>query len=307
MTVREVDALRAKRGPSATSEPTHTCFSRAPLFRLGILMPFGEPASASPPATGPRRVGGVHSIPPCRHRLAPPVERARACRVRLPTSVHDLRNRCSTSSGFDVPLPPDSVFHFLRNTQGRRPRDAGLRTPPGRFTATWRRVGVVARRRAGSARARMSRVDVFRMIAVSDRGDHGNRTGPGKGPIQTAPAINPPGPAFARHPRFPSAIRWFSADSPESRRFHGAPIRRVAETRPFPPFSPHFPSRLHQRLPPITSETGDNDDVALSDAGCSPADAAARQWRTLPRAGRIVGRDAASVFKPDVTALFVFD
>ena len=28
---------------------------------------------------------------------------------------------------------------------GRRPRDAGLRTPPGRFTATWRGVGVVAR------------------------------------------------------------------------------------------------------------------------------------------------------------------
>ena len=140
MTVREADALRAKRGPSATSEPTHTCFSRAPLFRLGILMPFGEPASASPPATGPRRVGGVHSIPPCRHRLAPPVERAQACWFRLPTSVHDdrngcstsrngnrcstsrnrcstSRNRCSTSSETGVQLPPKPVFNFLRKTQ----------------------------------------------------------------------------------------------------------------------------------------------------------------------------------------------
>ena len=39
--------------------------------------------------------------------------------VPLPpdSMFHFLRIRCSTSSGFDVPLPPDSVFHFLRNTQ----------------------------------------------------------------------------------------------------------------------------------------------------------------------------------------------
>ena len=114
MTVREVDALRAKRGPSATSEPTHTCFSRAPLFRLGILMPFGEPASASPPGHWTSESGRrpFHSSVPASPR--PSCRKGRACQVKLPTSVHDLRNRCSTSSGIDVPLPPDSVFHFLR-------------------------------------------------------------------------------------------------------------------------------------------------------------------------------------------------
>ena len=35
--------------------------------------------------------------------------------LRIPCSTS--RIRCSTSSGIDVPLPPDSVFHFLRNTQ----------------------------------------------------------------------------------------------------------------------------------------------------------------------------------------------
>ena len=61
----------------------------------------------------------------------PPVKRAKRAAVRLPTSVHDPRNRCSTSSGFDVPLPgfrvplpgidiplpPESAFHFVRITQ----------------------------------------------------------------------------------------------------------------------------------------------------------------------------------------------
>ena len=40
---------------------------------------------------------------------------------------HFLRNRCSTSSGIDVPLPPDSVFHFLRNTQ--LAEASGVETP----------------------------------------------------------------------------------------------------------------------------------------------------------------------------------
>ena len=111
-------------------------------------MPFGEPASASPPATGPRRVGGVHSIPPCRHRHAPPVERAEHARssyrrafttsgtavplppesmfhfLRIPCSTS--RIRCSTSSGIAVPLPPDSVFHFLRNTHSGTMQVVGL-------------------------------------------------------------------------------------------------------------------------------------------------------------------------------------
>ena len=34
--------------------------------------------------------------------------------LRIPCSTS--RIRCSTSSGIAVPLPPDSVFHFLRNT-----------------------------------------------------------------------------------------------------------------------------------------------------------------------------------------------
>ena len=33
---------------------------------------------------------------------------------------HFRRNRCSTSAGIDVPLPPDSVFQFRRNTQPGR-------------------------------------------------------------------------------------------------------------------------------------------------------------------------------------------
>ena len=37
--------------------------------------------------------------------------------LRIPCSTS--RIRCSTSSGIDVPLPPDSVFHFLRNTHER--------------------------------------------------------------------------------------------------------------------------------------------------------------------------------------------
>ena len=69
---------------------------------------------------------------------APPVERATACRVRLPMSVHDdrndrstsrnhrsrcrnpcstSRNRCSTSAEIRVHLPPESVFKISRNTQ----------------------------------------------------------------------------------------------------------------------------------------------------------------------------------------------
>ena len=131
--MREVDALRAKRGPSATSEPTHTCFSRAPLFRLGILMPFGEPASASPPGHWTSESGRrpFHSSVPASPR--PSCRKGRACQVKLPTSVHDLRNRCSTSSGIAVPLPPDSVFHFpdslfhfLRN---RCSTSSGFRVP----------------------------------------------------------------------------------------------------------------------------------------------------------------------------------
>ena len=122
MTVREVDALRAKRGPSATSEPTHTCFSRAPLFRLGILMPFGEPASASPPGHRTSESGRrpFHSSvpasprPSCRkgksmpdqatdERSRPPEPLFHFLRIRCSTS----RNPCSTSSGFRVPLPPE--------------------------------------------------------------------------------------------------------------------------------------------------------------------------------------------------------
>ena len=35
--------------------------------------------------------------------------------LRIPCSTS--RIRCSTSSGIDVPLPPDSVFHFLRKVK----------------------------------------------------------------------------------------------------------------------------------------------------------------------------------------------
>ena len=37
--------------------------------------------------------------------LRPPLGKAKRAAVRLPTSVHDPRSRCSTSSGIDVPLP----------------------------------------------------------------------------------------------------------------------------------------------------------------------------------------------------------
>ncbi len=129
MTVREVDALRAKRGPSATSEPTYTCFSRAPLFRLGILMPFGEPASASPPGHRTSESGRrpFHSSVPASPRPSCRKGKSMPCpatdeRSRPPEPLfHFLRIRCSTSSGFRVPLPgfavplpPDSMFHFLR-------------------------------------------------------------------------------------------------------------------------------------------------------------------------------------------------
>ena len=97
-------------------------------------------------------MGGVHSIPPCRHRHAPPVERAEHARssyrrafttsgtavplppeslfhfLRIPCSTS--RIRCSTSSGIAVPLPPDSVFHFLRNTHDDGCRRGGQRTLP---------------------------------------------------------------------------------------------------------------------------------------------------------------------------------
>ena len=40
---------------------------------------------------------------------------------------------------------PAASWSRTRLLAGRRPRDAGLRTPPGRFTTTWRGLGVVAR------------------------------------------------------------------------------------------------------------------------------------------------------------------
>ena len=40
---------------------------------------------------------------------------ARAAGLGVPDSMfHFRRIRCSTSAGFDVPLPPDSMFHFRR-------------------------------------------------------------------------------------------------------------------------------------------------------------------------------------------------
>ena len=56
-------------------------------------------------------------------RSRPPEPRFHFLRNRCSTSRNPCstsRNRCSTSAGIDVPLPPDSVFHFRRNTQFAR-------------------------------------------------------------------------------------------------------------------------------------------------------------------------------------------
>lgn len=124
------------------------------------------------------------------------------------------------------------------------------RSSPSTSVSTPKRI-VIARVAAPTSRGRSSAAWAEQIDAGLDR----RRTMPAAGrtarwvrPLRrlgrqqqqsssAMPAINPPGPAFARHPRFPSAIRWFSADSPESRRFHGAPIRR-AETGPSPPIPP---------------------------------------------------------------------
>ena len=97
--------------------------------------------------------------------LRPPLGKAKRAAVRLPTSVHDPRSRCSTSSGIDVPLPgirvplpgidvplppksmfplrPESAFHFVRNTHGagvkavspaERGRSAATRLDAGEHT-----------------------------------------------------------------------------------------------------------------------------------------------------------------------------
>ena len=88
--------------------------------------PVGQP----PLVLEPKNLTNLpHRQPPCRHRLAPPVERAKACWIRLPTSVHDDRNRCSTSRNrcstspeTGVQLPPKPVFNFLRKTHPSRSR-----------------------------------------------------------------------------------------------------------------------------------------------------------------------------------------
>ena len=113
------DRARGRRAPSEARAFGYVR-TNSHVFQQSPPLPFGHFDAVRragirlpPPATGPRRVGGVHSIPPCRHRLAPPVERAKACWIRLPTSVHDdrnrcstSRNRCSTSSEIGVQLPP---------------------------------------------------------------------------------------------------------------------------------------------------------------------------------------------------------
>ena len=68
----------------------------------------------------------------------PPVERAKACWIRLPTSVHDDRNRCSTSRNrrstspeTGVQLPPKSVFNFPRKTHWKHAARHRAGSDPG--------------------------------------------------------------------------------------------------------------------------------------------------------------------------------
>ena len=74
---------------------------------------------------------------------------------------HFLRNRCSTSSGFRVPLPgfavplpPESMFHFLRipcSTSSGIPRRTSFQSPPEQPTRVIRRGDRSGQRRQWSS------------------------------------------------------------------------------------------------------------------------------------------------------------
>ena len=124
--------------------------------------------------------------------------------LRIPCSTS--RIRCSTSSGIAVPLPPDSVFHFLRNTQAVRSMppaaQAGRKAAdsPGRHRAARSKAqGKETTDQLGHLRERMAKLEGLLEgtarrdhrraphIAALLAGEHDRRAGtqPNRGPAAT--------------------------------------------------------------------------------------------------------------------------
>ncbi len=64
-----------------------------------------------------------HQQPPCRHRLAPPVERAKACWIRGYRRAFTMTEIGVQLPEIGVQLPPKSVFNFPRKTHRPGPRE----------------------------------------------------------------------------------------------------------------------------------------------------------------------------------------